>query len=69
MLKRNLQNGKLIYLGNTYQNESIKISKQSPIDTLFIPFYLEASTQKTNFVYSFLKGSYALVTDKIDKKK
>ncbi|MET3126699.1 hypothetical protein ABID42_001801 [Arcicella rosea] len=69
VLKRNFQNGKLIYTGNTYQKESIKISKQSSIDTLFIPFYLEASTKKTNFVDSFLQGSYFLVTDKIDKNK
>lgn len=74
VLKKNLQKGKLIYLGNTESNESIKITEQSSpkitkallqIDTLFIPYRLEASTQKTDFVYSFLQGSLVLVTQKL----
>lgn len=74
VLKKNLQKGKLIYLGNTESNESIKITQQSSpkitkallqIDTLFIPYRLEASTQKTDFVYSFLQGSLVLVTQKL----
>ncbi len=78
VLKKNLQKGKLIYRGNTVSDESIKITEQSSrksskallqIDTLFIPYRLEASTQKTDFVYSFLQGSFALVTKKIDNKQ
>ncbi len=74
VLKKNLQKGKLIYLGNTKSNEPIKITEQSSpkitkallqIDTLFIPYRLEASTQKTDFVYSFLQGSLVLVTQKL----